>query len=189
MTAHKETIKAAKVFALLLVFFTIVIMTFFFTARKNIPTSKRQEIKKEAEAMPAPISWDALESLSDDSTVRVALGGATVIAEVARSEEKKALGLSHRNALEEGRGLLFVFDAPSTLSFWNKDMRFPIDVIWMDKGVVAGVSEGLPLFTEGGTPVIITSPAPAQVVLEVPDGFVKKHGITNSNTVIIYENK
>lgn len=185
MTAHKE---AAKVFSLLLVFFTIVILVFFYTAQKKIPSSKRQEAAKTVKA-PVPISWDALTALTDESTVRVDVGGASVVAEVARSEAKKALGLSHRDSLKEGTGMLFVFDTPSTLSFWNKDMRFPIDVVWMEKGVVAGISEGLPLFTEGSAPVIITSPVPIQIVLEVPDGFAKKHAITNNNTIIIYENK
>ncbi|OGD24100.1 hypothetical protein A2Z10_03620 [Candidatus Azambacteria bacterium RBG_16_47_10] len=185
MTAHKEAVKA---FALLLFFFTVVILVFFFTVQKNIPSSKRQEIAKVA-ATPVPIAWDALTALTDDSTVRVEVGGVPVLAEVARSEAKKALGLSHRNALKEGEGMVFIFDTPSTLSFWNKDMQFAIDVLWMHNGIVAGISEGLPLFTADSAPVIITSPSPTQVVLEVPEGFAKQHAITNNNTVIIYENK
>ena len=86
MTAHKEAVKA---FALLLVFFTVVILVFFFTVQKNIPSSKRQEIAKVA-ATPVPIAWDALTALTDDSTVRVEVGGGPVLAEVARSEAKKA---------------------------------------------------------------------------------------------------
>lgn len=185
MTAHKE---AAKTFAILLVFFTVVILVFFFTAQKNIPSSKRQEVAKLA-AVPVPIAWDALTALTDDSIVRVEVGGVSVLAEVSRSEAKKALGLSHRDALKEGEGMLFIFDAPGTLSFWNKDMRFAIDVLWMHNGIITGVSEGLPSFTKDSAPIIITSPSSAQVVLEVPEGFAKQHVITNNNAVTIYENK
>lgn len=185
MTGHKQAVKA---FAIMLVFFTIVIMVFFYTAPKNIPSSKRQEVKREGVA-PTPVSWDAFGALTDESRVMVKIAGATVDAEIARSDAKRALGLSQRAPLAEGEGMLFVFDDPSILSFWNKDMRFPIDVLWLEHGVVAGISEGLPAFTEGAAPVIITSPAPAQAVLEVPEGFVKKYGITSNTTVTIYENK
>lgn len=186
MTAHSK--QAAKMFSVLLVFFTVVILAFFYTAQKNIPSSKRQEAKQAAPAL-VPIAWDTLPTLTDDDTVRVMVGGASVVADIARSEAKKALGLSHRDPLKEGEGMLFIFDEPSTLSFWNKDMRFPIDVLWLENGAVSGVSENLPLFTEGSAPVIITSPSPARAVLEVPEGFVKKYGITSNNPIIIHENK
>lgn len=187
MTAHSK--QAAKMFSLLLVFFTVVILVFFYTAQKNIPSSKRQEVKQAAPAVLAPIAWEKLGELTDNDKVRVMVGGTSVLAEVARSEGKKALGLSHRDPLKEGEGMLFIFDESSTLSFWNKDMRFPIDVLWLENGVVAGASESLPLFTEGGAPVIITSPSPARAALEVSEGFVKKYGITSNNPIVIYENK
>lgn len=187
MTGRKEAATVVKFFAVLLTFFTVVILAFFYTVQKNVPTTKRQEMKKAA--APVPISWDELAALTDDDRVRVEVGGVSVLAEVARSEAKRALGLSYREALKEGEGLLFVFDTPGTLSFWNKDMRFAIDVLWMQNGVIAGVSENLPLFAPDSAPVIVTSPFPVQAVLEVPEGFAKQHAITNNNTVIIYENK
>ena len=41
-------------------------------------------------------------------------------------------GLSIKNTLNESEGMLFPFDTPGEYSFWMKDMKFPIDIIWID---------------------------------------------------------
>lgn len=186
MTEHKQ---AAKMFSVLLVFFTVVILLFFYTAQKNIPHQKSSDAEKIAAAVRTPIAWSTLPALTDDSRVTVVVGGASVTAEVARSGAKQERGLSNRDPLANGEGMLFVFDQAKTLSFWNKDMRFPIDIIWMKNGVVTGAAEHLPSFPAGGVPTIVTSPEGTSVALEVPDGFVKQHAITNTSNIIMYENK
>lgn len=44
----------------------------------------------------------------------------------------RELGLSGRSGLPENSAMLFVFDKPDIYSFWMKDMKFPIDIIWLD---------------------------------------------------------
>lgn len=119
--------------------------------------------------------------LQDDSTVRMMVGNAEVVAEVAVSREKKAKGLSARDGLEAGKGMLFVFDQKEVYTFWNQDMRFPIDVIWIDQDTVRDVHENVPVFS--GTPVTISPSAAVNFVLEVNKGFVKAHGIKAGDKV------
>ena len=59
-------------------------------------------------------------------------------AEVVDTPEEKAQGLSDRPCIEADRGMLFVFDKPGQYPFWMKDMKFPIDIVWIssDKKVV-----------------------------------------------------
>ncbi len=47
-------------------------------------------------------------------------------------------GLSGRISMPVDQGMLFVFDRSSRYCFWMKDMRFPIDIIWLstDKKVL-----------------------------------------------------
>lgn len=186
MTEHKQVVKT---FALLLVFFTTVIGVFFYTVRKNIPHAPKENSAHIKEEIHKPVMWNELTNLTDESTVTIVIGGVSISAEVARSDGKKALGLSGHDPLQEGEGMMFIFDRASSLSFWNKDMRFPIDILWLHNDTVIGVSESLPLFIEGDIPTIVTSPPEVQVALEVPDGFVKKYNITNNSNIIIYENK
>ena len=53
--------------------------------------------------------------------------------EIAESGGEKRRGLSFRESLPEGSGMLFVYDKEDYYSFWMKDMNFPIDIIWINK--------------------------------------------------------
>ncbi|MEK7552225.1 MAG: DUF192 domain-containing protein [Patescibacteria group bacterium] len=61
------------------------------------------------------------------------LEGVKVKAEVVKSPEDLARGLSFRESLEKDRGMLFVFENLDYYSFWMKDMKFSLDIIWLDK--------------------------------------------------------
>lgn len=51
---------------------------------------------------------------------------------VAAKEQTQQKGLGGRAELAQNQGMLFVFDKPAEQCFWMKDMRFPIDIIWLD---------------------------------------------------------
>lgn len=59
----------------------------------------------------------------------------------ATTEQERALGLSHRQRLPVGSGLLFVFPEAGQYSFWMKDMYFPIDIIFIRAGTVDSVAK------------------------------------------------
>ena len=83
--------------------------------------------------------------------------------------------------------MLFVFSSPGIQNFWMKDMNFPIDIIWISGGKVAGFAQdaepqpGVPLWRL----TIYTSPNNVDQVLEVPAGTVAKDGITIGAPVVI----
>lgn len=52
--------------------------------------------------------------------------------ELADTLEKRATGLSNRDSLQDGHGMLFVYQEPGFYSFWMKEMQFPIDIIWIN---------------------------------------------------------
>lgn len=125
---------------------------------------------------------------SSQTLVGVGVGENVVLAEVADSAEERARGLSGRDGLEKGRGMLFLFD-PSTSSgqaepavqgFWMKDMRFPIDIIWVRDGKIIGFEEDVSIPTvgisESELPVYF-SPGAIDTVLEVSAGTVHDLGI------------
>lgn len=50
----------------------------------------------------------------------------------ASSEEQRIRGLGGRPALAKNQAMLFVFEKADKYCFWMKDMRFAIDIIWLD---------------------------------------------------------
>jgi uncharacterized protein len=60
--------------------------------------------------------------------------GKTCVAKLERadSNQQQLRGLSGRNGLPTGTGMLFSFGQPATQCMWMKDMRFAIDMIWLN---------------------------------------------------------
>ena len=109
----------------------------------------------------------------------------TVKAEVVQSEMSQKKGLSGRDSLELNQGMLFVFDKSSIYPFWMKDMKFAIDIIWIDESKkVVHIAENAP--TEPGKKdselfryVPINN---ARYVLEINAGLANLHHIQIGDT-------
>ncbi len=70
---------------------------------------------------------------SEDGLVTVTTPqGGTILAEVADTTEKRARGLMFRESLAKDRGMLFTFSEPQQWTFWMKNTRIALDIIWMD---------------------------------------------------------
>ena len=111
--------------------------------------------------------------------VRVSLGKVVVKAEAVQTPELIYLGLSYRNELPEGRGMLFFMPTKEVQVFCMRGMHLPLDFIWITDGQVAGITRNVPA-TFAGT---VNSPAPVDQVLEVPGGFADRHGIKTGDRV------
>ncbi len=70
---------------------------------------------------------------ADGGLVSVTMPQGTVImAELADTIEERARGLMFRPSLEKNHGMLFTFAEPQQWSFWMKNTRISLDIIWMD---------------------------------------------------------
>ncbi len=97
---------------------------------------------------------------------------------LADTDEERVRGLSGRERLEPDKGMLFVFPDYAVRSFWMKEMKFPIDIIWIKDNRVIGIEPNAPqprTFSE----LLKTyqSPEPVNYVLEVNAGFMKKFSL------------
>lgn len=82
-----------------------------------------------------------IDRIVRDSMEIVAPRG-VITAEVVDTIQSRELGLSWRKGMKDGHGMLFVFPFSGKYGFWMKDMRFPIDMVWINgQGVVVYVVE------------------------------------------------
>jgi uncharacterized membrane protein (UPF0127 family) len=116
-------------------------------------------------------------------TTTVRVGDAEVRAEIADDETERRRGLAGRDDLSEDRGMLFVYRDRAVRTYWMKGVRFPLDIIWIDRGRVTGVEADVPV-PRGQLPVY-SSRTPADRVLEVPGGWAARHGVGRGDRVAI----
>jgi len=107
-------------------------------------------------------------------TIETSKGKAVVSVEVVETVAARAQGLMFRRHLADDAGMLFIFPGPTQGSFWMKNTRLPLDIVFADAaGQIVDILEQATPFSEK----LLTPKSPYVQVLEVNAGFVKKHRI------------
>ena len=108
-----------------------------------------------------------------------------VAVDVADSDASRTRGLMFRPTLSDREGMLFVFARPDRYAFWMKNVRMPLDIIWLDEShrVVWIVHEAPPC--GGEACVVYQPPRNATFVIEVTGGFARLEGIRIGERVTI----
>ncbi len=123
---------------------------------------------------------------NNGSFAALEIKGKILKVELADNPLKQARGLSGRLNLPPDQGMFFIFDSPGYHPFWMKDMRFPIDVLWIGTGYrVVDIS---PKIEPGSYPKSFRPKLPAQFVLEVPAGWTEENSITIGESVKLVDN-
>ncbi len=66
------------------------------------------------------------------ATSTVILKNKVIHVDLALTGEEQTKGLSIKNTMKEDEGMLFIFKTSEKYPFWMKDMKFPIDIIWIN---------------------------------------------------------
>ena len=68
------------------------------------------------------------------------------LVEVVSTPEEMSLGLGNRQSIPPRQGMLFIFPEYARHSMWMKNMRFPLDIVWLDDNKkVIKIYENVPL--------------------------------------------
>ena len=113
-------------------------------------------------------------------TAEITVGGVPLTVELAYLPADRSRGLGYREGLAPGTGMLFLFEGPAPRSFWMRGMRFCIDIVWIENGVIQGAAESVcpePAGTADADLPSYVSPVPVTYVLEVPAGWLDANGL------------
>ena len=123
--------------------------------------------------------WALASAVSAECAAEVAdlrgpSGQVRLSVEVVDTDEERARGLMFRESLPQFGGMLFVYDAPQSASFWMKNTLIPLDMLFFDvRGVLSRVHEN----AVPGDLTPISGGDGVQFVIEVLGGTVKRLGI------------
>lgn len=111
---------------------------------------------------------------------QIKINEVVLFVEIADDKVSRAKGLSGRTHLTDDNGMLFVFPAPQKVSFWMKDMLFPIDIVFIKNAKVVHIEHNVPN-PSPDTPLnelpSYVSPKPVDMVLEVTAGWSVENDI------------
>jgi uncharacterized membrane protein (UPF0127 family) len=146
-----------------------------------IPAISVREIEDEE---PEIIVGGVTPSNNGYRQVNITVNDVKLVADVAFTNDQRSKGLSVKDTLNENEGMLFVFSSEREHSFWMKNMKFPIDIIWLDDDQeVVHVEHSL-------EPCISDSFCPTHkpdrnslYVLETVAGFAQKYNVTDNTYV------
>jgi uncharacterized membrane protein (UPF0127 family) len=112
-------------------------------------------------------------------TTKLTIGAATLVAEVAATNEQRATGLMYRFSLAPDAGMLFVFDAPRMQSFWMRNTYVALSIAFIDaNGTILNIEDMAPKDER-----MTWSSGPALYALEMRKGWFAQKGITAGQRV------
>lgn len=96
---------------------------------------------------------------------------------IAKTENDKQAGLSKYNSLPQDEAMIFIFENEGIYPFWMKDMKFPIDIIFIKQDKIVTIYKNVPSpkTSDGNLPIYSPS-EPIDKVLEVNSGISQKDG-------------
>jgi uncharacterized membrane protein (UPF0127 family) len=115
---------------------------------------------------------------------KVIVNGKAFIVDVSDTAYTKTKGLSGRDPLKTNEGMIFLFEKPEKEGFWMKDMKFSIDIIWIDENMsVIHIEKSLSPDTY---PKVYYPESPAKYVLEVSSGQADALGLKLGDKIEFY---
>lgn len=104
--------------------------------------------------------------------------------EVAKSFLEQANGLSFREELGSD-GMLFILPREQKAGFWMKDMKFDIDIVWINDGKISEITHGVRADSYQKDKAVFYPSDPVDWVLELEVGKAQELGLEVGQLVIL----
>ncbi len=126
------------------------------------------------------MAFACASSTGPAATVHTKGGPVRVTLEVVATDAARTRGLMWRDHIDDGHGMLFVFDEASDHSFWMKNTLIPLDMVFI------GPDQAIVGIHENATPhslAPISVGHPSRWVLELAGGYTGRAGIATGDRI------
>ncbi len=104
--------------------------------------------------------------------------------EIADNQYEDQQGLMNRSKLDENNAMLFPFDEPKVQTFYMKNTRIPLDLLYISAdSIVLEIARNAKPYDE----TTIPSKVESQYVLEINGGMADKWGIVPNQTKVSWK--
>jgi uncharacterized protein len=112
----------------------------------SVPAEPGQEKLLSQQPTPAPVVSSSPTNAGQmlPISAQAEIRGQRISLEVARTRQQQQMGLMYRTSLADNRGMLFPFDPPQPTSFWMKNTKIPLDMIFLRDGQVKAIFANVP---------------------------------------------
>ncbi len=126
------------------------------------------------------------ESQSVEDKVEITFdNGLQIFVDIADIKPSRKMGLMYREKMGSNEGMLFVFDTEDYYSFWMRNMKFPVDMIWIDINKrVIHIEEDVPVCV-GEACEFYHPSKPAKYMLEINAGIASQGRIKIGDRITV----
>ncbi len=119
----------------------------------------------------------------------IELKGQTLNVMVAETPAQQFRGLGKRDSLAPYGGMLFLFDESDRHAFVMRDMRFPIDIVWFDRGTVVDIASNVAIEPDRPEDQLTRyyPRTEANTVLELSAGWAEKYDLKIGDSLRVIE--
>ncbi len=117
-------------------------------------------------------------------TAQAQMAGQRISLEVTRTPQEQAMGLMYRTSLADDRGMLFSFVPPRPVSFWMKNTKIPLDMVFLRNGEVKAIAANVPPCTAEPCPSYGPQ-IPIDQVIELRGGRAAELGLKVGDRVSV----
>lgn len=131
-------------------------------------------------------SLPTLSSFLPGKTATVKINNKEFIVYLATTAKTREIGLSEKKSIPENSGMLFEFDNYEFLTFWMKDMKFPIDILFIKDNKIVTIYNNVQNPKSLSENLTLYKPTEvANKVLEINSGLSEKYNIKVGDIVVI----
>ena len=122
------------------------------------------------------------ESLKTSNSDFVFIKNQKIFLNVADSPEKLMKGLMYIDNISENQGMVFLFKKPDYKKFWMKNMKIPLDILFIYKDKIVKIDKEVPICEKDKCP-LYESKYKIDSVLELKAGFCDKYNIKTGDEI------
>ena len=110
----------------------------------------------------------------------------SIAVDLAVTREEQARGLMFVEQMDDDRGMLFIFTYDAPRSFWMKNTKIPLDIMYFDKDfkLVSMATNARPCLADPCR--TYPSVVPARYVLELNSGKAEELGLEHGDVLTLH---